>query len=88
MSASYYSTSELDRATHNEKLIEGDRIEGEQFFNEEEVSDSSRAFAEEQPFKQRLLVVANRLLVSAIREGVDSYDLEEFDTRWIGEGGM
>ncbi|KAK7283944.1 hypothetical protein RIF29_13694 [Crotalaria pallida] len=27
MSASYYSTSELDRATHNEKLIEGDSIE-------------------------------------------------------------
>lgn len=27
MSASYYSTSELDRATHNEELIEGDNIE-------------------------------------------------------------
>ncbi|KAG4977461.1 hypothetical protein AAZX31_13G179000 [Glycine max] len=27
MSASYYSTSELDRATHNEELIEGDSIE-------------------------------------------------------------
>ncbi|KAK7247221.1 hypothetical protein RIF29_42098 [Crotalaria pallida] len=75
---------------------------GEQFFNEEEVSDASRAFAEEQPFKQRLLVVANRLPVSAIREGVDSYDLElsvgglvsallgvkEFDTRWIGWPGV
>ncbi|KAK7282235.1 hypothetical protein RIF29_10892 [Crotalaria pallida] len=61
---------------------------GEQFFNEEEVLDASRAFAEEQPFKQRLLVVANRLPVTAIREGVDSYDLEEFDTRWTGEGGM
>ncbi|XP_028770029.1 uncharacterized protein LOC114727499 [Neltuma alba] len=27
MSASYYSTSELDRATHNEELVEGDNIE-------------------------------------------------------------
>ncbi|XP_027356698.1 uncharacterized protein LOC113866018 isoform X2 [Abrus precatorius] len=27
MSASYYSTSELDRATHNEELVEGDSIE-------------------------------------------------------------
>ncbi|KAG2396533.1 hypothetical protein LR48_Vigan08g004000 [Vigna angularis] len=27
MSASYYSTSELERATHNEELIEGDSIE-------------------------------------------------------------
>lgn len=27
MSASYYSTAELDRATHNEKLIKGDDIE-------------------------------------------------------------
>ncbi|KAK7290024.1 hypothetical protein RIF29_04134 [Crotalaria pallida] len=61
---------------------------GEQVFNEEEVSDASRAFAEEQPFKQHLLVVANRLPVSVIREGVDSYDLEEFDTIWTGEGGM
>lgn len=33
MSASYYSTSELDRATHNEKLIEGDSIEVFNYIN-------------------------------------------------------
>jgi beta-galactosidase len=27
MSASYYSTSELDRATHNYELVKGDSIE-------------------------------------------------------------
>lgn len=77
----------------------------EQVHNEEEVSETvaaARAFTDEQPFKQRLLVVANRLPVSAVREGVDSYHLEisvgglvsallgvkEFDTRWIGWPGV
>ncbi|KAK7318872.1 hypothetical protein RJT34_03579 [Clitoria ternatea] len=73
--------------------------------NDEEVSETvadSRVFPEERPNKQRLLVVANRLPVSAVREGVDSYHLEisvgglvsallgvkEFDTRWIGWAGV
>ncbi|OIW17945.1 hypothetical protein TanjilG_17781 [Lupinus angustifolius] len=83
---------------------EGDQFlnDVEQFCNEEDLSDTSRAFTEEQPFRQRLLVVANRLPVSAVREGVDSYHLEisvgglvsallgvkEFDTRWIGWPGV
>ncbi|XP_020226525.1 alpha,alpha-trehalose-phosphate synthase [UDP-forming] 1 isoform X3 [Cajanus cajan] len=54
------------------------------------------------PFRQRLLVVANRLPVSAIRKGEDSWSLEisagglvsallgvnEFETRWIGWAGV
>ncbi|RDX98537.1 Alpha,alpha-trehalose-phosphate synthase [UDP-forming] 1, partial [Mucuna pruriens] len=54
------------------------------------------------PFRQRLLVVANRLPVSAIRKGEDSWSLEisagglvsallgvkEFAVRWIGWAGV
>ncbi|XP_057451088.1 alpha,alpha-trehalose-phosphate synthase [UDP-forming] 1-like isoform X2 [Lotus japonicus] len=54
------------------------------------------------PFKQRLLVVANRLPVSAVRKGEDSWSLEisagglvsallgvkEFEARWIGWAGV
>ncbi|KAG8502364.1 hypothetical protein CXB51_000321 [Gossypium anomalum] len=54
------------------------------------------------PFRQRLLVVANRLPVSAVRRGEDSWSLEisagglvtallgvkEFETRWIGWAGV
>ncbi|KAH1120710.1 hypothetical protein J1N35_003870 [Gossypium stocksii] len=53
-------------------------------------------------FRQRLLVVANRLPVSAVRRGEDSWSLEisagglvtallgvkEFETRWIGWAGV
>ncbi|XP_057997040.1 alpha,alpha-trehalose-phosphate synthase [UDP-forming] 1 isoform X1 [Hevea brasiliensis] len=56
----------------------------------------------ERPPKQRLLVVANRLPVSAVRKGEDSWQLEisvgglvsallgvkEFDARWIGWAGV
>ncbi|KAE9620804.1 putative alpha,alpha-trehalose-phosphate synthase (UDP-forming) [Lupinus albus] len=55
-----------------------------------------------QGVKQRLLVVANRLPVSAVRKGEDSWSLEisagglvsallgvkEFETRWIGWAGV
>lgn len=53
--------------------------------NEEEVAETdvdARGFTDrsqrqdERPYKQRLLVVANRLPVSAVRESVDSYHLE------------
>ena len=53
--------------------------------NEDEASEvvvAAKAFTDrsqrpdERPRKQRLLVIANRLPVSAIREGVDSYHLE------------
>ncbi|PIA24959.1 hypothetical protein AQUCO_13600003v1 [Aquilegia coerulea] len=54
------------------------------------------------PFKQRLLVVANRLPVSAVRRGEDSWSLEisagglvsallgvkEFEAKWIGWAGV
>lgn len=53
--------------------------------NEEEVAETNvdaRFFADrsqrqdERPSKQRLLVVANRLPVSAVREGVESFQLK------------
>ncbi|GFP78691.1 alpha alpha-trehalose-phosphate synthase [UDP-forming] 1 [Phtheirospermum japonicum] len=57
---------------------------------------------EGRPIKQRLLVVANRLPVSAVRRGEDSWSLEisagglvsallgvkEFEARWIGWAGV
>ncbi|KAK9153184.1 hypothetical protein Sjap_000664 [Stephania japonica] len=79
--------------------------------NEEELIDvgaSYRIPAEvfekqgKRPYKQRLLVVANRLPVSAVRRGEDSWSLEisagglvsallgvkEFEARWIGWAGV
>ncbi|XP_051134919.1 alpha,alpha-trehalose-phosphate synthase [UDP-forming] 1-like isoform X2 [Andrographis paniculata] len=64
-------------------------------FNEGERSDG-------RPTRQRLLVVANRLPVSAVRRGEDSWSLEisagglvsallgvkEFEARWIGWAGV
>nr|QCC72920.1 TPS1 [Mangifera indica] len=58
--------------------------------------------ADGRPLKQRLLVVANRLPVSAVRRGEDSWSLEisagglvsallgvkEFEARWIGWAGV
>ncbi|KAI5384829.1 Trehalose-6-P synthase/phosphatase complex synthase subunit, variant 4 [Lathyrus oleraceus] len=69
------------------------------FLSENEAEDvAETGAADDRPRKQRLLVVANRLPVSAVREGVDSYHLEisvgglvsvkEFDTRWIGWAGV
>ncbi|XP_054814273.1 alpha,alpha-trehalose-phosphate synthase [UDP-forming] 1 isoform X2 [Prosopis cineraria] len=57
---------------------------------------------EGRPYRQRLLVVANRLPVSAVRRGEDSWSLEisagglvsallgvkEFEARWIGWAGV
>ncbi|GAV82226.1 Glyco_transf_20 domain-containing protein/Trehalose_PPase domain-containing protein [Cephalotus follicularis] len=76
--------------------------------NEEEFLAAARAFSDRKekqdmrPSKQRLLVVANRLPVSAVRQGHESWNLEisagglvsallgvkEFDTRWIGWAGV
>ncbi|KAA0066705.1 alpha,alpha-trehalose-phosphate synthase [Cucumis melo var. makuwa] len=73
-----------------------------------EASISSRTFGEGcdkqdgKPPRQRLLVVANRLPVSAVRRGEDSWSLEisagglvsallgvkEFEARWIGWAGV
>lgn len=44
------------------------------FHKEEEASETNRQ--DERGSKQRLLVVANRLPVSAVRDGVESYHLE------------
>ncbi|KAJ0101410.1 hypothetical protein Patl1_04950 [Pistacia atlantica] len=65
------------------------------------VSDGGER-ADGRPLKQRLLVVANRLPVSAVRRGEDSWSLEmsagglvtallgvkEFEARWIGWAGV
>ncbi|KAF3794514.1 Alphaalpha-trehalose-phosphate synthase UDP-forming 1 [Nymphaea thermarum] len=69
-----------------------------------EVANSygDRCGREDGPVKQRLLVVANRLPVSAIRKGKDSWSLEisagglvsallgvkQFETKWIGWAGV
>ncbi|KAK7405364.1 hypothetical protein VNO78_06615 [Psophocarpus tetragonolobus] len=71
-----------------------------------EGGDAAAAVAEElpeaKPFRQRLLVVANRLPVSAVRKGEDAWSLEisagglvsallgvkEFEARWIGWAGV
>jgi len=75
---------------------------------EEGYSDSppgatnSRVRQDGRPFKQRLLVVANRLPVSATRKGEDSWSLEisagglvsallglkQFEAKWIGWAGV
>ncbi|WJX47337.1 Trehalose-6-P synthase/phosphatase complex synthase subunit [Trifolium repens] len=100
--SSRYTQSTEDGRDGNK---EGEQVYSDSFFvsendNEEEVAET--VFADDRPRKQRLLVVANRLPVSAVREGVDSYHLEisvgglvsallgvkEFDTRWIGWAGV
>ncbi|XWS10838.1 hypothetical protein CRYUN_Cryun38cG0032300 [Craigia yunnanensis] len=73
-----------------------------------EEAAAARALVEEcerqdgRPFRQRLLVVANRLPVSAVRRGEDSWSLEisagglvtallgvkEFEAKWIGWAGV
>ncbi|GMJ13828.1 trehalose-6-phosphate synthase, TREHALOSE-6-PHOSPHATE SYNTHASE 1 [Hibiscus trionum] len=87
----------------------GDEVsENGQFYRECDNSgvDLLEQYLEEaavaRPFRQRLLVVANRLPVSAIRRGEDSWSLEvsagglvsallgvkEFEARWIGWAGV
>ncbi|KAK9267678.1 hypothetical protein L1049_010110 [Liquidambar formosana] len=88
-------------------VIEGDNGSS----NEEEVLEGVAVAKElgdgcerqdRRPSKQRLLVVANRLPVSAVRKGEDSWQLEmsvgglvtallgvkEFEARWIGWAGV
>nr|QTM07291.1 TPS3 [Paeonia ostii] len=86
-------------------LTDGDNLS---FCNEEEFLEVARPsndgfeWLDGRPSKQRLLVVANRLPVSAIRKGEDSWQLEvsvgglvtallgvkEFEARWIGWAGV
>ncbi|KAM7257094.1 hypothetical protein ACFE04_012835 [Oxalis oulophora] len=76
--------------------------------NEEEFLEAAKAYSyrnakqDGRASKQRLLVVANRLPVSAVRQGEESWQLEvsvgglvsallglkEFDARWIGWAGV
>ncbi|KAJ4981301.1 hypothetical protein NE237_032138 [Protea cynaroides] len=93
---------------HDTSLEEGNSLG---ILNEEECQDATaaaKALCEEcerqnwRPSKQRLLVVANRLPVSAIRKGEDSWSLEisagglvsallgvkEFEAQWIGWAGV
>ncbi|KAG4999978.1 hypothetical protein JHK87_021050 [Glycine soja] len=81
---------------------EGEQFYGDSYISENEISGNHKeeevteTNADARGFtgKQRLLVVANRLPVSAVREGVESYRLDisvgglEFDTRWIGWAGV
>ncbi|GMY37796.1 alpha,alpha-trehalose-phosphate synthase [UDP-forming] 1-like isoform X1 [Fagus crenata] len=87
---------EAELLSNDSYLAEGD---DEEFL---EAVAAAKAFADGRPTKQRLLVVANRLPVSAIRKGEDSWQLEisvgglvsallglkEFDARWIGWAGV
>ncbi|KAI5440394.1 alpha,alpha-trehalose-phosphate synthase [UDP-forming] 1 isoform X2 [Lathyrus oleraceus] len=79
-------------ASHVERLLEGAaKALGDGYVREDG-----------KPMRQRLLVVANRLPVSAVRKGEDSWSLEisagglvsallgvkEFEARWIGWAGV
>ncbi|XP_068310248.1 alpha,alpha-trehalose-phosphate synthase [UDP-forming] 1-like isoform X2 [Pyrus communis] len=85
---------ENSNAAHVERLLEG--AAAARALNEGYENQDGR------PSRQRLLVVANRLPVSAIRRGEDSWSLEmsagglvsallgvkEFEARWIGWAGV
>ncbi|KAI3800783.1 hypothetical protein L1987_28879 [Smallanthus sonchifolius] len=87
-------TSETDNLPTEEELANGVRI-NKIVSNECEIQDK-------RPSKHRLLVVANRLPVSAVRKGEACWQLEvsvgglvsallgitEFETRWIGWAGV
>ncbi|PWA98239.1 alpha,alpha-trehalose-phosphate synthase [Artemisia annua] len=84
-------TSKIDSLTSEEELVDG--VKACKIVSSE---------CEYRPFKQRLLVVANRLPVSAVRKGEASWQLDvsagglvsallgvtEFETRWIGWAGV
>ncbi|XP_016471883.2 alpha,alpha-trehalose-phosphate synthase [UDP-forming] 1 isoform X1 [Nicotiana tabacum] len=86
--------SDGDKRTRDEELIEG-------LVAAKTLSDGSERL-DGRPQKQRLLVVANRLPVSAVRKGKDSWALEvsvgglvrallgvnEFEANWIGWAGV
>ncbi|XP_028764862.1 alpha,alpha-trehalose-phosphate synthase [UDP-forming] 1-like [Neltuma alba] len=99
------------RDSNKDLELHGDLCSSESDIREEELFEKDAAARlperfprqdEQSSIKQRLLVVANRLPVSATRKGVDSWQLEisvgglvsailgvrEFDTRWIGWAGL
>lgn len=87
--------SDGDKWPHDEELLDG-------ITTPRVLNDQGRDKQNGRPPKQRLLVVANRLPVSAVRRGEDSWALEmsvgglvtallgvnEFETRWIGWAGV
>ncbi|PON69153.1 Trehalose-phosphatase [Trema orientale] len=104
------SSRQVELFGNDTALVEGDNP-GSPY--EEEILEggtAARAFLDGcerqeghgRPYKQRLLVVANRLPVSAVRKGEDLWQLEisvgglvsallgvkEFDARWIGWAGV
>ncbi|WJX72528.1 threalose-6-phosphate phosphatase, variant 2 [Trifolium repens] len=82
-------------ASHDERFLEGAVAAVRALSNGYEREDAK-------PVRQRLLVVANRLPVSAVRKGEDTWSLEisagglvsallgvkEFEARWIGWAGV
>jgi len=78
---SFKNTQPSDEARDGNK--EGEQCSGDSSISENEISGVSKEEEatetnrqDERPCKQRLLVVANRLPVSAVRDGVESYHLE------------
>lgn len=81
---------------------EGRSRDGDNSVEQLLVAAEERERIDERPCRQRLLVVANRLPVSAVRKGEDSWSLEisagglvsallgvkEFEARWIGWAGV
>ncbi|KAK9055945.1 hypothetical protein SSX86_027032 [Deinandra increscens subsp. villosa] len=88
------STSKTENLRTEEELASGISIN--------ETTSKDREIRDKQPSKHRLLVVANRLPVSAVRKGEACWQLEvsagglvsallgitEFETRWIGWAGV
>ncbi|KAK4355345.1 hypothetical protein RND71_024316 [Anisodus tanguticus] len=110
--ASHYSSDSTDNNRGNE-LSDHDFRQGEAdnagiSYVEQYLEGAARAYNEGwerpdgKPIRQRLLVVANRLPVSAVRRGEESWSLEisggglvsallgvkEFEARWIGWAGV
>ncbi|XP_038685907.1 alpha,alpha-trehalose-phosphate synthase [UDP-forming] 1-like isoform X1 [Tripterygium wilfordii] len=98
------------RATHSNEVTDNHRgnevYENDLKFREgDNLANALAEVCEKQegrPFRQRLLVVANRLPVSAVRRGEDAWSLEisagglvsallgvkDFEARWIGWAGV
>ncbi|GER45114.1 trehalose-6-phosphate synthase [Striga asiatica] len=96
---------ELRRSSRTPSFLDGN----DHYSREIEIPLNNSSYVEQyldegndRPIKQRLLVVANRLPVSAVRRGEDSWSLEvsagglvsallgvkEFEARWIGWAGV
>ncbi|XP_052207545.1 alpha,alpha-trehalose-phosphate synthase [UDP-forming] 1-like [Diospyros lotus] len=105
--ASHYASENnrgIDLALHELRLREGDNLGASYVHQYPDRALASLGYGEGngRPLRQRLLVVANRLPVSAVRRGEESWSLEisagglvsallgvkEFEARWIGWAGV